>query len=77
MRYFRSGNRVARVLTDAPMGEEFLKAMAQLYSVKREDWVDRPQLTRELVYTGDWDTCTESEAFDTIEKRRKRLAEYA
>lgn len=77
MRYFRSGNRVVRVHTDAALGDEFLKAKAEVYSPKRDDWVERPQLTSDIVYTGDWDPCTGAEADRAIEIRRMRQRQLA
>lgn len=78
MRYFRSGNRVVRVDTNADLGPEFLKAVSELYSMRRDGWVKRPELTADIVYTGDWDPCSEREALDAIEQRQKRqFAQYA
>jgi hypothetical protein len=75
MRFFCSGYRVARVDLDqdAPLGEELLSATPQVYSVLDEDWIDRPQLARELVYSGDWDVCSEAEADNAIEERRRNF----
>jgi hypothetical protein len=79
MRFFCSGHRVARVDLDqsAPLDEELLSLTPQVYSVRRDDWVDRPQLARELVYSGNWDPCSEAEAYNAIETRRKRTGSLA
>jgi hypothetical protein len=79
MRFFCSGYRVARVDLDqgAPLGEELLSLTPQVYSIRRQDWVNRPQLARELVYSGNWDPCSEAEAYNAIEKRLKRLTTFA
>jgi len=77
MRYFRNGNRVIRVDVDpdARPGPELLNSVAEVYSLKNHDWVERPELTSEVVYTGDWDSCTEDEALQAIKTREMRLKE--
>ncbi len=77
MRYFRSGNRVIRVDVDPDtrLGSELLNSVAEVYSLKNHDWVERPELTSEIVYTGDWDSCTEDEALQAIKNREMRLKE--
>ncbi|MGV0607369.1 hypothetical protein [Mycolicibacterium sp. XJ1904] len=79
MRFFRSGYRVARVdvAADAPLGAELLKTTPQVYSMRRSDWIDRPQLAREIAYSGNWDPCSEADAYEAIEQRQKRLAQFA
>jgi hypothetical protein len=73
MRYFRNGNRIVRVGTDAPLGAEFLASPAEVYSIKNDKWVPRPGLTPEIVLTGDWDSCTEDEAVAAIKTRQMRI----
>lgn len=75
MRYFRNGNRVMRVDvgTDAPLGPDHLESVAEVYSLKNHEWVERPELTPEIVYTGDWNSCTEDEALQAIKIREMRL----
>jgi hypothetical protein len=34
-------------------------------------------MTSAIMFTGDWNPCTEAEARDVIERRMKRLAEFA
>lgn len=75
MRYFRNGNRVIRVDVDADseLGPDLLKASAEVYSLKSHKWVERPELTSAIIYTGDWDACTEDEAFRAIKTRKTRI----
>jgi len=75
MRYFRNGNRVIRidVDTDAPLGPDLLESLAEVYSLKKHEWVERSELMPEIVYTGDWSSCTEDEAFQAIKTREMRL----
>jgi hypothetical protein len=77
MRYFRNGNRVIRVDVDPEtrLSSELLNSAAEVYSLKNHDWVERPELTSEIVYTGDWDSCTEDEALQAIKNREMRLKE--
>jgi hypothetical protein len=78
MRYFRSGLRIVLVHTDAPFGEDFINAKAEVRSLRRDRWVERPpNMTSAIMFTGDWNPCTEAEARDVIERRMKRLAEFA
>ena len=75
MRYFRNGNRVIRVDVDpdAPLGPDHLESVAEVYSLKDRKWVERPELTPEIVYTSDWNSCTEDEALQAIKTREMRL----
>jgi hypothetical protein len=75
MRYFRNGNRVIRVDvgTDAPLGPDLLESVAEVYSLKKHEWVERSELMPEIVYTGDWNSCTEDEALQAIKIREMRL----
>jgi hypothetical protein len=75
MRYFRNGNRVIRVDVDAetPLGPDLLESVAEVYSLKNHEWVERSELMPEIVYTGDWNSCTEDEAFRAIKTREMRL----
>lgn len=70
MQYFRNGRRIARVDTDAPLGEAFIAARAEVYSMDRDGWVPRDGITTQIVYTGDWNPCTEDEATDLAGRRR-------
>lgn len=74
MRFFCSGYRVARVDLgqSAPLDEKLLSLTPQVFSIRRQDWVDRPQLARELVYSGNWDPCSEAEAHEAIQTRLQR-----
>jgi len=75
MRYFRNGNRVIRVDVDndAPLGPHLLESPAEVYSLKKHDWVERSELVPEIVYTGDWNSCSEDEALQAIKTREMRL----
>ena len=75
MRYFRNGNRVIRVDVDpdVPLGQDFLESVAEVYALKNHEWVERPELTSEIVYTGDWNSCTEDEALQATKTREMRL----
>jgi hypothetical protein len=57
MRYFRDGNRVARLDTDAKISidDEFFKVKAQHWT-KAGVWGPHdPNLTAAILFTGDWD----------------------
>lgn len=70
MQYFRNGRRIARVDTDAPLGDgAFIAARAEVFSVSREAGVPR-DMTAQIVYTGDWNPCTQDEAIDLAGRRR-------
>jgi hypothetical protein len=75
MRYFRNGNRVIRVHVDpdVPVGQDFLESAAEVYALKDHKWVERAELTSEIVYTSDWNSCTEDEASQAIKTREMRL----
>jgi hypothetical protein len=76
MRYFTDGaGHVARVLTDAPFGDEFSEADAETYNVTREEWVEAPGMTTEIRFGGDWVPCTVAVARRIIESRGERRQE--
>ncbi|MGV0814911.1 hypothetical protein ABQF34_23350 [Mycolicibacterium boenickei] len=63
--------------TDAPYGEAFIVAKAEAYNLNRDDWVEREGISSRILYTGDWNPCTQAEAFELIENRRKRQAPFS
>lgn len=73
MRYFTdSAGHVARVHTDAAFGDEFSYAKAEVYNVKRQDWIYTPTITTDIQFSGDWMSCSEADA-ESIIKRRGRV----
>lgn len=74
MRYFCSGKTgIGRVYTDASFsdGDAFFSAKAEIFSVKH-GWTISPNLTTQIMYSGDWRPCSESDADQMIDKLRKR-----
>jgi hypothetical protein len=39
---------------DSRPARGLLGSVAEVYSLKSHDWVERPELTSEIVHTGDW-----------------------
>ncbi len=74
MRYFCSGKTgIGRVYTDAGFsdGDAFFNAKAEIFNLKH-GWTISPNLTTQIMYSGDWSPCSESEADQMIDKLRKR-----
>ncbi|WP_044109828.1 hypothetical protein [Mycobacterium canetti] len=75
MRYFTDGLRVARVHTDESFGDAFLEARGETFHIVKNAWVERPDLTREIMFRGDWGRSTLAEVEQRIaERQRQRQA---
>jgi len=71
VRYFSNGGRrVVRVHTDGPLGLEFLKARAEVFNFGVGEWRERPNLTDEVVFTGELEPCSQADANVLIERGR-------
>ena len=66
MRYYTDGHHVVRVRTDADRGDpEFRNATGETFNAIF-GWRPSTTITNRILYTGDWDTCSEAEASAVI-----------
>jgi len=69
MRFFTDGHTVIRVHTDARLSEreKFLNARAETFQFRKHVWAEKPDLTAKIAFTGDWQPCSEEDAYAILE----------
>lgn len=79
MRFFTDGHRVIRIHTDVGLDkrEVFLAAKAETFQFRRGVWAVKPGLTDSIVFTGDWQPCTEDEAHAILERSGAKVHQLA
>lgn len=79
MRFFTDGHRVIRVDTDARLSdrEKFLEAKAETFQFRKGVWAEKPDLTSSIVFTGDWQPCSEKEAFTILSRSGAKVHQLA
>ncbi len=72
MRYFTNGVRVARVHTEEPFGDQFLRARAETFHIVKNEWIERPNIAGEIMFRGEWETITQADAEKRIAERQQQ-----
>ncbi|KIU18315.1 hypothetical protein [Mycolicibacterium llatzerense] len=75
MRFFTDGHTVIRVNTDARLSErqKFLDAKAETFQFRKRVWAEKPGLTQKIAFTGDWQECSEDEAYAVLESSGAKI----
>ncbi|MCX8559779.1 hypothetical protein OS122_02550 [Mycolicibacterium mucogenicum] len=79
MRYFTDGHFVIRVDTDAQRRDstEFLNAKAEAFQFRKGVWAEKPNLTTKIAFTGDWEPCSEEDAYAVLAANGANVHQHA